>query len=489
MPTISHKDLENFLADLKKAVADKTAPSVFLIHGEEVLYKSVLDGILDILVPGEQRSFMYEPFEGLNENVVNALRSVNTFALLQGRKVVALLDSRIFYSKQDTAKLLEKAHAAHKRREYRKAAGAVMTLLGMLNISLDDLSDSTMRSRLGFEKSIVADGEWFDALIAYCRDRQISPGGGTDAVGTLMQAIDNGFPENHYLVITTDIVDKRKRLFKFIQEKGQVIDCTVPKGERQADKVEQEAVLYNRLIVVLKKERKTMSRPAFALMVDMTGFDPRTFSNNLAKLVDYVGAREEIAPHDVETLLERTRQDPIYSFTNALTDADAEKALFFMRSLLGNNFHPLQIVAAAANHLRKLMVIRDFLDHVAGNSFSAATSFNLFRSNIMPQVKQHDQDVKKELEDWQEQGASDNVENKRKKKTKKKVTDVLIAPNPNSPYPVYKLFQKAHNISRRRIVGSMTFLRDADGMLKSSRQQPKIIIEWAVIRILNLLKK
>ena len=115
-------------------MADKAAPSVFLIYGEEVLYKSVLDGILDILVPGEQRSFMYEPFEGVNENVADALRSVNTFALLQGIKVVALLDSRIFYSKQDTAKLLEKAHAAHKRREYRKAAGAVMSLLGMLNI-------------------------------------------------------------------------------------------------------------------------------------------------------------------------------------------------------------------------------------------------------------------------------------------------------------------------------------------------------------------
>ena len=84
-------------------------------------------------------------------------------------------------------------------------------------------------------------------------------------MGTLMQAIDNGFPENHYLVITTDIVDKRKRLFKLIQEKGHVIDCTVPRGERQADKAEQEAVLYNRLTAVLKRERKTMSPPAFAL--------------------------------------------------------------------------------------------------------------------------------------------------------------------------------------------------------------------------------
>jgi len=232
-----------------------------------------------------------------------------------------------------------------------------------------------------------------------------------------------------------------------------------------------------------------MSRPAFALMVDMTGFALRTFSNNLAKLVDYVGAREEITPQDVETLLERTRQDPIYSFTNALTDADAEKTLFFMRSLLGNNFHPLQIIAAAANHLRKLIVIREFLDHVAGNSFTATTPFNFFRSNIMPQIQQHDQGVAKQLEEWQEKGASTGAGNKRKKKTKKKSTDVLIAPNPNSPYPVYKLFQKAHGISRNQLVSSLTYLRDADGMMKSSRQQPEVILEWAVIRILHGLKE
>lgn len=488
MATISHKDLNKFLAGLKSAVAQKTAPPVFLIYGEEVLYKSALDGILDILVPAEQRNFMYEPFEGVDDNVTAALRSVNTFALLQGIKVVALLDSRIFYSGQDTSKLLEKAYAAHTRREYRKAAGAVMSLLGMLNIALSDVADSTVRSSLGFEKSAVDDGDWFDALVDYCREKQISSGGAADAVGALLQAIDNGFPQNHYLVITTDIVDKRKRLFKLIQEKGQVIDCSVPRGERQADKAEQEAVLYSRLTAVLKKEQKTMSRPAFALMVDMTGFDPRTFSNNLAKLVDYVGARAEITPFDVEALLKRTRQDPIYSFTNALTDADAENTLFFMHSLLDNNFHPLQMIAAAANHLRKLIIIREFLDHSVGNTFNSATSFNLFRSNIMPLVKQHDEALKNELEEWQAWGTLEGVVKKGKKKAKKNVTDMLIAPNPNNPYPVYKLFQKAQGIAGDRMIASMACLGEADSMLKSSRQPSEVILEWAVIRILNLFR-
>ena len=486
MPIISHKDVDGYLKQFPKILEDGTVPSVYLVYGEEVLYKAVLESILDILVPAEKRSFLYEPFEGTDENVIDALRSVNTFALLQGVKVVGILDSRIFYSKQDTSKLLEKANAAHKRREYRQAAGAVMSLLGMLNVRVSDLADRAVRSSLKFEQSSVADGEWFDELIDYCRDKRLVPGGTADAAGALMQAIENGFPQNHYLVITTDVVDKRKRLFKLIREKGQVIDCSVPRGERQADKAEQEAVLYKQMVDVLKKEHKTMSRPAFAMLKDMTGFDPRTFSNNISKLVDYVGSRKEITPHDVEVLLKRTRQDPIYSFTNALTDADADSALFFMRSLLDNNFHPLQMIAAVANHLRKLILIREFLDHGPDNFFNASTSFNLFRSNIMPQVKQHDEALKNELAEWQ---TSVSKEKKGKKKAKKNIADVLIAPNPNNPYPVYKLFQKAHGIAGDRMVTAMGLLGEADSRLKSSRQPSEDILEWTVIRILDLFKK
>ncbi len=425
MPIISHKSIADFLARLEKSVADNTVPPVFLIYGEEMLYKSVLDSILNIIVAGENRGFMYEPFDGLNENVGEALRSVNTYALLQGRKVVSLLDSRIFYSKQDTTKFPEKEKDAHDTGELKAA----------------------------------------DALV---------------------EAIDNGFPKSHFLIVTTDTVDKRRRLFKIIQEKGLVIDCSVPRGDRQSEKAEQDAVLRVQLNSVLEASQKSMSQPAYALMVEMTGFDLRTFSNNLAKLVDYVGQRKNITPQDVETLLHRTRQDPIYTFTNALTDKNVEGSFFYMRSLLDDNFHPLQILSALANHLRKLLIIRDFLDHSAGISFNAATPFNSFRSSIMPQVKVHDQALKDQIEAWQEMGSVGAAVGNGGKKKKKPSTDLLIAPNPNNPYPIYKLFQKAHQFSGQNLVRALTHVSEADVMLKSSRQKPEAILDRVVIKLLGL---
>ena len=94
-------------------------------------------------------------------------------------------------------------------------------------------------------------------------------------------------------------------------------------------------------------------------------------------------------------------------------------------------------------------------------------------------------EVKEEAKD----DAGDDETEGKKKKAKKNMADVLIAPNPNNPYPVYKLFQKAHGIARDRLVASMALLGEADNMLKSSRQPPEVVLEWTVIRILGLFKQ
>ena len=73
-------------------------------------------------------------------------------------------------------------------------------------------------------------------------------------------------------------------------------------------------------------------------MLEMTGFDLRTFSSNLDKLISYVGDRTEISIDDVETVLQRTKKDPLYELTNAVSERNAPQAIFFLDSLLSDNF-------------------------------------------------------------------------------------------------------------------------------------------------------
>ena len=73
--------------------------------------------------------------------------------------------------------------------------------------------------------------------------------------------------------------------------------------------------------------------------------------------VELVGDRREITIADVESVLQRTKKDPIYEFTNALADRKPDPALFFLDSLLSSGIHPLQVFTALINQVRKLLLV------------------------------------------------------------------------------------------------------------------------------------
>ena len=95
------------------------------------------------------------------------------------------------------------------------------------------------------------DAVWFDKIVKYCKDKKLFIPSEGDNAALLQTAVEKGFPKGNHLIITTDMVDKRRKLYKAIQKKGVVIDCSVPKGARRADQMAQEAVLAERMETLL----------------------------------------------------------------------------------------------------------------------------------------------------------------------------------------------------------------------------------------------
>ena len=393
---------------------------VYLLYGEEVLTKAALQSVLNVLMPESARQYSYETWEGTPENVFVAVQSLNTYALLSSGKVVALLDSSLFSATQKGTAPSDNA-----------------------------------------------------------RQGQSTTG---DAAGILMTALSDKFPDNHYLIVTAEAVDKRRRLYKVMESAGLVVDCSVLQGDRQADRVAQEAVLRESMQGLLSKHDKVLEPSAFAALCDMTGFDIRTFQNNLNKLVDYVGDRKNITIADISAALERTKQDPIYAFTNALLEKDLGNVLFYMDSLLSNGYHELQLLAAAVNQVRRLLVIRDFATASAGGVWQTGMSYNTFRDQVMPLIQNHDTALKEQLADWDRSLASDE-EAANESKRPLTGTDLLIAPNPNNAYPVYKLMQKAMTFHTAELLDALKALGRADGYLKSSGQPHRSILADAILNI------
>jgi DNA polymerase-3 subunit delta len=267
-----------------------------------------------------------------------------------------------------------------------------------------------------------------------------------------------------------------------------VIDCTVPKGDRRADKMAQEDILLQKMSEILKPSKKEMDKGAYLALVEMTGFDLRTFCGNLEKLIDYIGQRNTITVADVEAVLKRTKKDPIYDFTNALAERQTDRVLFLLNSLLAADFHPLQILAAVANQIRRLTLAKDFAKSKQAVGWHPSLSYNVFQQNVMPAIVAYDHELLIILEDWENQASScdDTAKGpvRRKGKSKKKIqTDLLLARNPKNAYPIYQLMKKSERYSKSELLAAVGLLSETDAQLKSSGQDPKLILERLVFRI------
>jgi DNA polymerase-3 subunit delta len=359
-----------------------------------------------------------------------------------------------------------------------------------LNLSFEDVDRSNRSKTFKSESDLIQMDDWLDDLIGFCQENELDIPEPSDQAGALQKAIEKGFPRNNHLVITTDIVDKRRGLYKAISSAGVIIDCTVPKGNRRADKMAQEDILLQKMSEILKPSKKEMDKEAYLVMVDMTGFDLRTFCGSLQKLIDYTGERNTIVVADVEAVLKRTKKDPIYDFTNALADRRIDKALFFLNSLLAADFHPLQILAAVANQVRRLTLAKDFTKSNQAKNWNPGLSYNGFQQSVLPAIVAYDQELLKVLEDWETQespcGDTASAPTPEKGKTKKKIqTDLLLVRNPKNAYPVYQLMKKSGRYTKNELLAAVGLLSETDAQLKLSGQDPKLILERLVFRICN----
>lgn len=405
MPEILHSEIKSYLSGLKAASGSRPLPPVLLIFGDELLYKSALQTLLDAIIPPEKQAFGYEPVDGIPENVYPVIEKINTYSFFSGQKVVGFLDTRVFYAKKNSAEILEKARDAHNGKDFKTAARYFFSLLSVTGLSIEDVRDKSYAG-LNMDMDAVGDTAWLDSLVDYCVDHPATESAGEDPLKTLQQAVEKGFPKGNHLILTADMVDKRKGLYKAILEKGLAVDCSVPKGENWADRQAQGAVLSEQMKTILSPFGKTLDKAAFQKLVEITGFELRMFSVNLEKLVQYVGDRKTISIEDVESVLPRTRQDPIFELTNAVTDRNVDSALFYLKSLLVRGFFPLQIIAAILNQMRKILIAKDFLESPAGKFWRSGATFDQFKKQfsqtILPALQAHDAMLITRLGEWED---------------------------------------------------------------------------------------
>ena len=480
------------IADPEGLGTNRQAPApVYLIYGEEFLCKRVFEKLLKAFMPAGAKSLNLERIDGPNEDISDVIERVTTYSLLSGTKIVAVINSGIFDSKQDKDRLINKSKQAYHDDDIKKAANYFLNLMGLLGLSYQDISPENRSKDLNTKLNASDDNQWLEAVIDYCRGENLSVPVTGDKKSTLLSAIEKGFPPANHLVLLTDKVAKQQKLYTSINKHGMIIDCSIPRGNRRADISAQKKALTERLNAMLKKNQISIEPDAQQALYDMTGFDLRTFSQNVDKLISFVGQRKEITRSDVDFVIKRTKKDPIYAFTNAITDQNTDEALFYLESLLFDAVQPIrpeQILVAMANQIRKLMLIKGFVASPVGESWYAGCTFGDFKKSVLSAIRKYDKNILDRVSAWQDIRSTDTgpqkaMTQKAAPKKQPAATELLIAKNPQNPYPIYQMFKKSDTFTEEQLLYAMESLNRADLRIKTSVQNKKLILEEAILRI------
>ena len=170
---IHYKSLDRYFeklnADAEETGSKRPSPApVYLIFGEEFLCRTVLKDLLNTLLPAGSTSLNIERVDGPNEDIRDVIERVTTYSLLSETKIVVVDNSGIFDSKQDTDHLINKSRQAFHDDDIQKAANYLLNLMGLLDLSYQDLSPENRSKTLTSKWYASDDNQWLDAVLGYC---------------------------------------------------------------------------------------------------------------------------------------------------------------------------------------------------------------------------------------------------------------------------------------------------------------------------------
>ena len=435
---------------------------IYLVFGERYLCRNAAQELIDHLLPEKERQATgLQHIDGDQEDFSVTLNLLKTFSLFSGRKIFWVTDTKLFYSKGVAKNVWDKACEKNDRNEPRQALRYLLQMLNlaaqspkeMVEENIASLSATRWKNLFGFSKP-QGDLSWAQNLLAKMPP-DVSPAKGkeNDTATMYTLAFETGIPRDNILVLLAEAVDKRKRLYKYIQEHGVILDLAVDPGSSAAAKRDQEKVVKDLLHSTLTKYGKEIEPQTISIFLERVGFHPVAAVMEAEKLALYVGDRKLITREDVDAIIGRTREEALFELTEAVTSGKTENALRILDHLQSSGVHGLAILATLRNHIKKLLLVRS-LQGVRSPSYSKSLSFPVFQKNYLPKLKE-------EREEW---------------------TNLLWK---NHPYGLFMLFRQAARFHCENLQEKLQELLTAEYRMKGSPVDSRLIMDSLLFNLMR----
>ncbi len=443
-------------ADVAALVNDAASgkfKSIYVFAGESFLSNAAAHAVAEALVPEASRSFNLETYDGRSTPLGTVLDSLRMRGFFAGVKVVWLRDTPLFLSGEKRSDLTKTMLAAWADSRQVEAAEQMLTLVAMAGWAQEQfLAKAWTTAPKSHVKEVFGDGleddevAALDAIQAVCRQREMKVAAFRDEGGQLQEFLDAGMPSDAVLLLTAPAVDARKKLTKRVREVGAVVELAVERERSGALGKESIDSLIQR--IVRADFAKQLEPAATELVLRRAGNDVGLVASELEKLCLAVGDRAKISEADVRMNFQDMAASWIFDFTAALSTRQVARALPLLRGLLDQGEPPLRLLGMLAREVRMLLLARECLETTLRGIWRGDVQYNAFQSRVLPEVDR----------------------------------ETLDAFGRAHPFVLFRRFQDAARISSVRLRKALVDLADLDLRFKSSRNDPKILLEAFVLR-------
>jgi len=429
-----------FAALLAEVEAGAPRP-VYLFHGEDdSLTRGRAREILHAAIPEASRGVNLREYDGPGTDAAELVGHLRTYSLMPGLNAVAWFEAPLFRGggKRQTehARDVERLREQWTADQPQHAAKRFLALCAEAGVTTESLASSF--DPAGWLAGLRLEGdEDLHACLAevagYCVEQGLEHRAAGGAEQTLHDGLAAGVPPSNLLVLTTRRVRKGSALLQLIEELGAAVPCAAiahPGSSRRA---------------ALAHLRESAGRTGVRLdtavletIADRVGFHPGLLDQELAKVAAYADDAGAISTAEVEDLVLRNREDPIWQLTGAVADRDFPAALAMLDDQIRRASPPLMLLGAVANQWRRLAVAHALasehpdLDPDRGLGGS--------RNDFGERVKEH------------------------ARATGDKLVKTLVTGR--KPYGIWVLFRQSKNFHGSEIENGFKILRNTDRLLK-----------------------
>ncbi|MCX7815891.1 MAG: hypothetical protein N2317_00060 [Syntrophales bacterium] len=441
----SSLNLDHVLREIK---AGKVRPCYLFWGEEEFLIQRALKLVTESLVMPEDRVLNVVEFDGSKLDMSQVLAEMYQPSLISGRKVVIIKKAGPLFRERVSPGSVVKSIIEDSKEEPLRAARSFLRLLASKGITVEALKErglTVIPESWWSELKDWSDDtkrEWLLKVLALYNEVDLRESNDGNDMEVFIDLLRKVSPYTLVVVMSADSVDSASKLYRAFCELGVVL--AFPKGRSENEKM---GIIRNLCEGLLRKEGKAMDDDAWRALGERTGFDPGIAMGEVEKLILYTGDKKWITAADFDAIPTTTREDHIYNLTVALLNGQETRAIIILNALLDRGEAILRILGGIIREVRSILYARVILDAGVLEGFDARTSYEVFKGNYYPRIKDF----------FSREGS--------------------FEPLKQHPFAIYNSLKHASRLSKYQLLGVLERLMDIDIQLKTSAIDGRFLIE------------